>query len=214
MRSRRSRAGSRASPRARRRASRAPGSTRSREASSDCSAGGSSGACSDCAQQAAGRAHAEVRRAAEHGPAVGVQRVVAPQRARPEVRAAGVVGDLGGGGGDLVVGAVHAVRRVPRRLAPDAPGAAEALVAGRVHALRGLVGAGLELHRAEHAVRVRHVRAGVAPVERFDRADGRQQLPRHVVDGTPLLVQREVVGRHAGDRRGARDRRAAGRLGR
>ena len=158
------------------------------------------GACSDLREQAAGRVHAEARRAAQHGLAVGVQRVVAPERARPEVRGAGVVGDLGRSGRDLVVGIVHAVGRVPGRPAPDAPRPAEALVAGGIHAPRGLVGAGLELHRAEHAARVRDVGARVATVARLDRADRGQQLPGHAVGAAPLLVQRQVVARECSRR--------------
>ena len=163
-------------------------------------------------QEAAGRAHAEARGTAQHGLAVGVQRVVAPDRARPEVRRAGIEGDLGRRGRNLVVGIVHAVGRVPGRPAPDAPRPAEALVAGGIHTTRGLVRAGLELHRAEHSARVRTVGARVATVARLDRADRGQQLPGHAVAAAPLLVQRQVVAGNARDGRGPRHARRAGGL--
>ena len=162
------------------------------------------------AEQAAGRVHAQARGAPQHGLAVGVQRVVAPERARPDAPGARIGGDLGRRGGDLVVGVVHAVRRMPGGSAPLAPGAAEALVAGAVRPPRQLVRAGLELHRPEHAARVRDECAGVAPVPRLDRPDRCQQLPRHAVGAAPALVQHEVVARNARDGGRARHAGAAG----
>ena len=138
------------------------------------------------------RAEPVLPRALQHEADVGAERVVVVQRLRPVERRAGVVAQLRGGGGDLVVRVVHAVRRMAGRRAPLRPRAAEPLIARAVLLLRELVRAGLELHRAEHAAIVRHEHARVGAVTRLDRADRREQRPRHAGDRAPRLVERQV----------------------